>query len=103
MAFTIEDPNGACGTAGCTVDAGTAVTIVFGMTAGNVVPRANLPEALRTASLITPNGVGLEGYGSLVSGGDLTSIAPEIAALVGLGIVILALAAVASRGRLVSV
>ena len=46
--------------------AGTALTIVFGIIAGNFVPRTFLPESLQNLSLATPNGLGLEGYQHLV-------------------------------------
>ncbi|HEY5434756.1 MAG TPA: ABC transporter permease [Candidatus Limnocylindrales bacterium] len=83
--------------------AGTAITIVFGMIAGNFVPRADLPALLQNISLATPNGLGLEGYQSLAGTGDFASLAPIVAGLVLAGAVVLALAIIGSRGRLTSV
>ncbi len=80
--------------------AGTALTIVFGITAGNFVPRTFLPEVLQNASLATPNGLGLEGYQHLVSGDGLAPILPFIAALIATGLVVIAIGLFASNRRL---
>jgi len=62
---------------------GTAITLVFAIVGGNFLPAANMPEPLRTASLLTPNAWGIDGYGALLSGGTLDDIALGVAALLG--------------------
>jgi ABC-2 type transport system permease protein len=85
------------------MQAGTAISLVFGLAAGNLIPRAQLPEVLRTASLVTPNALGLEGYQSLAGGGGLEAIAVYAVALVVMAAALFAFTAVASRGRLTAV
>jgi linearmycin/streptolysin S transport system permease protein len=83
--------------------AGTAITIVFGILAGNFVPRAFLPDILKNVSLATPNGLGLEGYQSLAGSGTLTSVMPVIIGLTIAGVVVTAIAVLGSRRRLAGV
>ncbi|MAT44880.1 MAG: hypothetical protein CL609_21320 [Anaerolineaceae bacterium] len=60
---------------------GTAITLTFAAAAGNFLPRGALPEWLQNASLITPNGWGLEGYTNLSLGNGFESVLPAIIAL----------------------
>jgi ABC-2 type transport system permease protein len=80
--------------------AGTAMTIVFGIIAGNFVPRAMLPAGLQNASLVTPNGLGLEGYQRLVGTGDPVAIVPFLLALVGTGAIVIAIGLALANRRL---
>ncbi len=82
------------------MQAGTAVSLVFGLAAGNLIPRAQLPELLRTLSLATPNALGLEGYQSLAGGNGLDAVAIPLVALLGMAVLLFAFGTVASRGRL---
>jgi ABC-2 type transport system permease protein len=80
--------------------AGIAVSLVFGLAAGNLIPRSQLPELLRTISLVTPNALGLEGYQSLAGGNGLGAVALPVLALLVMAGLLFAVGAVASRGRL---
>lgn len=60
---------------------GSMLALVFAILAGNLVPRQILPEWLRTASYITPNAWGLEGYTRLAAGGGPADIALIVVAL----------------------
>lgn len=80
--------------------AGTALTIVFGIIAGNFVPRTFLPTSLQNLSLATPNGLGLEGYQHLVGGDGFASIIPYVVALLATGVMVFAVGLVASHRRL---
>ncbi len=71
-------------TAGQAATAGTAITLIFAIVGGNFLPRANMPEPLRTASLLTPNAWGIDGYGALLSGGTLGDIALGLVALLAM-------------------
>ena len=80
--------------------AGTAMTIVFGIIAGNFVPRAMLPAGLQNASLVTPNGLGLEGYQRLVGTGDPLAIVPFLLALLVSGGIVIAIGLALANRRL---
>ncbi|PKO16904.1 MAG: hypothetical protein CVU39_06710 [Chloroflexi bacterium HGW-Chloroflexi-10] len=60
---------------------GTAITLIFAASAGNFLPRGALPQWLQTASLISPNGWGLDGYTNLAAGSSITVILPAVGAL----------------------
>jgi ABC-2 type transport system permease protein len=76
---------------------GTAITLIFAAAAGNFLPRGALPEWLQNASLITPNGWGLEGYTSLSIGNDLINILPIIAALLVMALFLFLIASIILR------
>lgn len=76
---------------------GTAITLIFAAAAGNFLPRGALPEWLQNASLITPNGWGLEGYTSLSMGNDLINILPIIAALLVMALFLFLIASLIFR------
>lgn len=67
---------------------GTAITLTFAAAAGNFLPRGALPEWLQNASLITPNGWGLEGYTNLSIGNGFMSIVPAIVALFSMALIL---------------
>lgn len=82
------------------MQAGIAVSLVFGLAAGNLVPRSQLPELVRTISLVTPNALGLEGYQALAGGNGLDAVVLPVLALLGMAGLLFTVGAVASRGRL---
>ncbi len=76
---------------------GTAVALIFGGIAGNFVPRQLLPQWLQTASYISPNAWGLEGFLKLAGSGTLTDILGPIVALCIMAVVLFGLALLAFR------
>ena len=58
-----------------------------------------MPEPLRTASLLTPNAWGIDGYGALLSGGTLDDVALGLAALLAMTALLGGAAAVLFRRR----
>lgn len=76
---------------------GTMLTLIFAAMAGNFLPRQLLPQFLRTASYVSPNGWGLEGFAALTAGGTLADVALPIAALVAMAAVLFGVAVVAFR------
>ncbi len=86
-------------TAGQAATAGTAITLIFAIVGGNFLPRANMPEPLRTASLLTPNAWGIDGYGALLSGGTLDDVTLGLAALLAMTALLGGAAAVLFRRR----
>ena len=79
--------------------AGAALTQIFAIVGGNFLPRASMPEPLRTASLLTPNAWGIDGYGALLSGGTLDDVALGLAALLAMTALLGGAAAVLFRRR----
>jgi ABC-2 type transport system permease protein len=73
-------------------DSVTAATaFVLALLGGNFVG-PNLPPVLRTLSLATPNGWALRAFVDLnTDGAGLTDIAPTLAVLIGMGLVLGAL------------
>ena len=71
---------------------GTAVTLIFAIGAGNFVARTALPAWLRTASLISPNAWGLDGFLALARGGGMAEVMTPILGLTTLTIILFALA-----------
>jgi ABC-type multidrug transport system permease subunit len=55
-----------------------AVNLIFAAIGGSFVPRFNLPMWLRTATLFTPNALGIDGLTGLVEGGSLQTITTPI-------------------------
>jgi len=76
---------------------GSMLALVFGMLAGNFFPRQALPQWLRTASYVSPNAWGLEGFISLTGGGTLSDIAMPAAALLVMAVVLFTVATMAFR------
>ena len=76
---------------------GTAVALIFAGLAGNFTPRQSLPQWLQTASYISPNAWGLEGFMKLAGSGTLTDILGPIAALLIMAVVLFSVALLAFR------
>jgi ABC-2 type transport system permease protein len=57
---------------------GTAVNLIFAAIGGSFVPRFNLPTWLRSATLFTPNALGIDGLTGLVEGGSLQTITTPV-------------------------
>ncbi len=76
---------------------GTALALVFGIASGNFMPRILLPQWLKSASLITPNAWGLEGFASLLDGASWQTVLQPAAALLGMGLVLFVAALFAFR------
>ena len=76
---------------------GTAVVLIFAGLAGNFVPRQLLPQWLQTASYISPNAWGLEGFLKLAGNGTLTDVLGPIVALLIMAAVLFSLALLAFR------
>lgn len=58
-----------------------AVVFAGALLGGNFLPLSALPDALRQASLLTPNGWAMRGFVELSNGAGLVDIAPNVAAL----------------------
>ena len=76
---------------------GTAVTLIAAAASGSFFPRMNLPAALRSVSLATPNAWGIEIFAKLQSGQSLGAILPLLGGLLALTVVYYAIAAVGFR------
>jgi ABC-2 type transport system permease protein len=76
---------------------GTAVTLVAAAASGSFFPRVNLPAALRSVSLVTPNAWGIEIFAKLQSGQSLVAILPLLGGLLALTVVYYAIAAIGFR------
>lgn len=76
---------------------GAILSLVFAMTAGNLVPRAIMPEWLRTISYVTPNAWGLEGYTKLGAGGGLGDVALMVVVLLAMAAVLMGAATLLFR------
>jgi ABC-2 type transport system permease protein len=59
---------------------------------GAMVPPEIFPEPMATISWFTPHRWALDGFRELIVGGDLVAILPQVGALLGLAVVVLALA-----------
>jgi len=69
---------------------GMALMLLFGVLGGNFFG-STLTGALGTLGKITPNAWAMDGFTTLARGGDLADIAPDIAALLLMGAVLLAI------------
>lgn len=78
---------------------GTAISLVFAVAAGNFIPRQTLPEWLQLASRISPNAWGLEGLEVIRAGSGLLELAPTLAGLTVMAIVLFTIAVIAFRRR----
>ena len=76
---------------------GTALSLVFGISAGHFFPRENLPAWLQTASRISPNAWGLDAFRTLLEGGTWNGLLPTLGALLGMAMILYAIAALALR------
>lgn len=78
---------------------GTAISLVFAISAGNFIPRQTLPEGLQLASRISPNAWGLEGLEIIQTGGGWAGLAPILLGLGVMAIVLFTTAVFAFRRR----
>jgi ABC-2 type transport system permease protein len=76
---------------------GSMLSLVFAISAGNLVPRTLLPSWLRTISLATPNAWGLEGFGALTAGKGLSDVITLILGLLVMAAVLFVAATIAFR------
>jgi len=72
---------------------GSAVMLMFGILGGSFINLEQMPPFIRTLSGITPNAWGLDGFTTLALGGTLTDLARPIIALLVMGAVLFAAAA----------
>ena len=79
---------------------GTAISLVFGMSAGHFFPRENLPRWLAEASRISPNAWGLDAFQMLLEGGTLRDLTPILLALAVMTVVLYAVSALGLRSQL---
>jgi len=79
---------------------GSALMLTFGILGGSFINTDYMPEWFRLISKITPNAWGLDGFSTLAMGGKLADIGVPVLALVVMGAVLFAVAAVilARRG-----
>lgn len=72
---------------------GMAMMLLFGILGGSFFG-GTLTGALGTLGKITPNAWAMDGFTTLARGGDLADVAPDIAALLVMGVVLLAISVV---------
>jgi ABC-2 type transport system permease protein len=72
---------------------GSAIMLSFGILGGSFTNLDNMPTWFTWASKITPNAWGLDGFTTLALGGRLPDILGTVAALLGMGAVLFAIAA----------
>lgn len=71
---------------------GSAVMLIFGVLGGSFVSLEQMGPAIQAFSMITPNAWGLTGFSILAGGGSLAEIGAPIAALLGMGALLFAIA-----------
>jgi ABC-2 type transport system permease protein len=71
---------------------GSALMLIFGILGGSFIDLDQMPSILRTASRITPNAWGLDGFTTLALGGTLSNLMEPISALLVMGAVLLGIA-----------
>jgi ABC-2 type transport system permease protein len=76
---------------------GSALMLLFGILGGSFVPSGNFPGWLQALSRLTPNAWGLDGFTTLARGGDLSSLALPLSALLLMAAVLFAAAVVVFR------
>ena len=76
---------------------GTAVTLVFAISAGNFIPRFLMPEWLQKTSFISPNAWGLETFNQIRLGMSAVDLLPYWGAMLGMFAVLFIAAVVAFR------
>ena len=67
---------------------GSVVLLVMGLLGGGMVPRPFMPDTMRQIGMFTPHGWALDGYYDLLirDGTGLLDVAPEIAVVLGFGV-----------------
>lgn len=73
---------------------GSAIMLIFGILGGSFINLEQMPAFIRTLSGITPNAWGLDGFTTLALGGTLTDLGQPIFALLVMGVLLFAVAAV---------
>ena len=73
---------------------GSAVMLIFGIMGGSFINLEQLPSFLQTASKITPNAWGLDGFTTLALGGTLRNLSEPITALLIMGTVLFGISVV---------
>ena len=71
---------------------GSALMLTFGILGGGFVNTDNMPAWFRLVTKITPNAWGLDGFTTLALGGGLHDILTPILALLGMGLLLFAIA-----------
>ena len=80
---------------------GSAMMLTFGILGGGFVNTDNMPTWFRLVTKITPNAWGMDGFNTLALGGGLHDILTPILALLGMGLLLFAIAVfLFSRGGL---
>ena len=82
---------------------GPALGMLLGLLGGTMVPAEVFPEAMRTASHLTPHAWAMDAFrGLLVRGETLVDILPQLAVLAGFAVVLMSLAVWRFRRALVT-
>jgi ABC-2 type transport system permease protein len=71
---------------------GSAMMLTFGILGGSFINMDNMPAWFRTITKITPNAWGMDGFNTLALGGGLHDILTPILALLGMGLLLFAIA-----------
>jgi ABC-2 type transport system permease protein len=82
---------------------GPALGMLLGLLGGTMVPAEVFPEAMRTASHLTPHAWAMDAFrGLLLRGETLVDILPQLAVLAGFAVVLMTLAVWRFRRALVA-
>ncbi len=81
---------------------GPALGLLLGLLGGTMVPAEVFPDAMRTASHLTPHAWAMDAFRGLLRGETLTDIMPELAVLAGFALVLMTLAVWRFRRALTS-
>lgn len=82
---------------------GPALGMLLGLLGGTMVPAEVFPEAMRTASHLTPHAWAMDAFrGLLLRGETLVDIVPQLAVLAGFAVVLMTLAVWRFRRALVA-
>jgi ABC-2 type transport system permease protein len=73
---------------------GSAMMLTFGILGGTFINMDNMPVWFRIITKITPNAWGVDGFTTLALGGGLHDILTPILALLGMGLLLFAIAVV---------
>jgi ABC-2 type transport system permease protein len=67
---------------------GSVCLLVMGLLGGGMVPRPFMPDSMQQVGMFTPHGWALDGYYALLihEGTGLLDVAPQIAAVLGFGL-----------------
>jgi len=76
---------------------GSALMLIFGMLSGAFIPLRTFPAWLQSVAHLTPNAVGLDAFTTLARGDTLAAIAPGLAGLLVMAVVLFAVATLLFR------